>query len=586
MIRPRKTPGALCVLAAGFLGVACVGTVGGDSAPGAGGKETGGDGKPSGTGGPEPGNRPPTGNEQPPINPGEITPENSAGPAIFRRLTIAEYNNTIKDLLGVEANRVKFAVDSATPVGYLAGAAITNSVDAQAVLDSSQQLAAAVGEKMAALLPNNCLAPTAAAEQKSCAEQFIGEFGLRAFRRPVTDEEKTDLVALYDALSAAGVGSSYQEAILGLVSGMLQSPNFLYRWEVTPAAASDLAQLDSFAIASRLSYLLWATMPDEALFDAAKAEGLKTPAQIADQTRRMLADAKFVQGLTQFHYQWLGIDGLEQLPKDESYTNYSAETAKSMLDETIRFAQSILAEAGGSGKLEDLFTSNQSFIDERLAKVYGMAGGGQTLAAAQLDPSQRAGILTQGSFLSAHADPDLTNPVKRGVVILKNVLCQEVPSPDGLDIPVLPERQPGQTTREHFARHSSDAFCGGCHQSIDALGFAFEHYDAIGAYREMEENKPVDASGTLRLDSGEFSFDNAVEMVNGLVKTPELQACMARQWMRYLFRRDTLKAEAGSVNAALEAMTRSQNDLREMLVALTQTRAFTHRKPLEGEGMQ
>jgi hypothetical protein len=220
-----------------------------------------------------------------------------------------------------------------------------------------------------------------------------------------------------------------------------------------------------------------------------------------------------------------------------------------------------------------------------LAALYGVSGvSGDKMQPASYDPKQRAGILTQGSFLASHADGDFSHPVRRGVTVLRHVLCQEIPQPDAVMVPPLPERPQGVTTREFFAQHSLfGPICTTCHALIDPMGFAFENFDAVGQYRETEVGKKVDASGTLKLPSGDLSYQNAVEMATKLSTSSELRDCMTRNWMRYLLRRQEVDAEKGSVDNALKAFEQSQWDVREMLVALTTQRAFTHRQPFDGE---
>jgi hypothetical protein len=553
----------------------------------------GGIGDADGTGpsGPsEPTNRP---QPSPPSMPGfgpNAAPE-SAGPMNLRRLTLAEYNNTIRDLLGDSSGPAKegaLAVDLPTAVGFVSGARITTSVDANQFLDLSAKLSEGAAQRLAMLLPQGCATPAANAEE-DCARKFIDQFGLRAFRRPLVAEEKADLFELYSKQRGAEVGASFADAIRTVISGMLQSPFFLYRWELAEAAQKDgaLIRFNSYEIASRLSYFLWATMPDTKLFEAAARNELQTAAQISEEARRMMADVKFKDMVRDFTLQWMQISGLPSMEKDGSFESYTPEVGQAMLNETSEFMTSLLYGPKASGKLTELYTSSTSFLDAKLAKLYGVSNvTGDNLRPTMLDPAQRAGILTQGSFLATFSDADFTHPVKRGVKILHSVLCKEIPPPDDIMVPPLPERQSNQTTRERYETFTKGGVCEACHSQINPFGFAFENYDAVGAIRTTEEGKPVNTTGSVTLDSGTINFKDGVELSKAIATTKEVRDCMSRQFLRYVIRRAEVPEEEGSFKNLLDAFAKADYDMRELLVATTKTRAFTHRQPLEGEGQK
>ena len=595
MISIRQSQvGLLGSLAAiGILAVVgCTGSVGGKDSPGGPSPGAPGGGRP-GTG-TTPGNGNGSGGGSnlpppPPVNPAETT--NLAGQQHLRRLTLLEYGNTIRDLLGVQAPASRgggFSVDIPGTAGFVNGAKITSSVDAKQFVDASEQLATAAAGRLGELLPSGCFpAPAAANAQDDCARQFIKQFGMRAYRRPVTGAEETDMFDYYKGLRGGDVGASFPDAIKDLIAGIIQTPQFLYRWELGEAPIKDgpLFRLNSWEIASRLSYFLWASMPDGELFAAAQNGELQNLDRIAQEARRMLKDAKAKDAIRDFHLQWLDVEGLPDMQKDPSFTAYTPETAQSMLNETAELASSILLGPQASGKLSDLFSSPASIIDARVARVYGVGNvTGDNMRQVALNPEQRAGVLTHGSFLASHADADLSHPVKRGVHIVRNVLCMELADPDGLEIPELPAPKPGQTTRERYAGHEQGA-CAACHVKIDTVGFAFENYDATGGFRTTEAGKPVDSSGTVSLPSGDIKFTRGIDFIKAVASSPELRGCVAKQWLRYVLRRQEVAEEAGSVEALDKAFESSGWDVREMLVAVTKTRAFTHRKPGADEGI-
>jgi hypothetical protein len=590
--RPSQVGRLGSLAAIGILALGCSGSVG-DQGGSPGGPGNGGPG--GGGSRPGPGSAPGTGmggsNLPPPapVNPSETT--NLAGPRSLRRLTLLEYANTIRDLLGVAAPASRgggFSVDIPSTAGFLDGAKITSSVDAKQFVDASEALATAAVAKLGDLLPGGCFpVPAAAGAQDDCARKFIETFGLRAYRRPVTVAEAADMFDFYKALRGGEVAASFGDAIKDLIAGIIQTPQFLYRWELGEAPIKDgpLFRLNSWEIASRLSYFLWASMPDDRLFTAARNGELQNLDRIAQEARRMLGEARAKDAVRDFHLQWLDVEGLPDMQKDPSFAAYTPETAQSMLNETAELASSILLGPQATGKLGDLFSSPSSIIDGRLAKVYGVGSvTGEDLRRVALDPEQRAGLLTHGSFLAAHADADLSHPVKRGVHIARNVLCLELPDPDGLEIPELPAPRPNQTTRERYAAHEQGA-CAACHIKIDTVGFAFENYDATGGFRTTEAGKPVDSSGTVSLPSGDIRFTRGIDFIKAVAGTPELRGCVARQWLRYVLRRQELPEEAGSLEAIDRAFEASGWDVRELLVAVTRTRAFTHRKPGADEGI-
>jgi len=510
--------------------------------------------------------------------------------APLRRLTLFEYRNTVRDLLGLNADQVDvkgFSGDQDSALsGYYRGGALTTANDARNFAGSAESLATLAQGKLGSLLPCNPV-PTADADQEACVGKFISQFGLRAFRRPVAKSEADNLMGLYKSLRTGEAGASFERSIGLMVSAILQSPMFLYHWELGPNAPikdGALVRFNNYEMASRVSYLIIGSMPDDKLFEAAGKGELSSPEQISQQARRLLADPRAVDAIGDFHAQWLGIDGVEDMPKNpETFKAFTKDVAHAMAVETREFVKSIFTGPGATGQLDALFTSNKTTVTPELAKLYGVSGTG----AVNLDPQQRAGLFTQGAFLATKADADDSHPVKRGVTLLERVLCTELTPPQGVLIPPVADSSPDHTTRERFAMHSQGS-CAACHSMIDPLGFAFENYDAIGAYRTMENGKPVDATGTLKVGTLNVTFKNAIELLPALAKAPEAQACMATQWLRYGLRRHEAQGtdEKPSLDALLQTFKDSKFDMRELIVAVTKTRSFTHRTLSAGEVAQ
>jgi hypothetical protein len=505
------------------------------------------------------------------------------------RLTNLEYRNSLRDLFGVAmAPAVDGFVSDAKDIngsGFSAGAQMTTGSDARQFLDASEALAAKLLPIVPTLLPCNPL-PTAVAAQETCAKQFIAQFGLKAFRRPVSAEEAADLFAVFKAQSGADIAATFPQAIASVIEAMIQSPLFLYRGAPGPAATRDGAfvRLDGYEVASRLSYLLWASAPDDALLQAAAANQLSTPEQIEPQARRMLSDAKAKESVADFHFQWLSLSDVRKVPKDASFTNYTPAVGGSMLDESSQFVADLFIGPKATGSLETLLSSSSSYVNDALAKLYELPNvTGAALQLKPLDPNQRSGLLTQGSFLASHATAQESHPIRRGVAIYTRLIsCEPLVVPPNLVIPPIAEPQPGQTTRERFAQHTSSS-CASCHRLFDDLGFAFEHYDAVGGYRMQDQGKAVNAAGTLRLPSGEVKFEDAIGLTKALSQAKEVRQCVTKQWMRYALRRKEVAGDGASLLAANTAFAKSSYDMRELVVALTKTRAFAYRTPSAGE---
>jgi Protein of unknown function (DUF1592)/Protein of unknown function (DUF1588)/Protein of unknown function (DUF1595)/Protein of unknown function (DUF1585)/Protein of unknown function (DUF1587) len=589
----HRSPSVLCLLGLPLVSFACTGFVD-PQGKHPGGRGTGTAGTPSNPGDPS---APPGSSTS---GPGPISPPGAGalsdrdsvpGPVPLRRLTKLEYENTLRDLLGVEPAAMTKVVADAESVdaGFVRGGWITGGDDVRDLMAASTQaIDAAVKGKLDKIVP--CApVPTATGEQEACATKFISQFGKRAFRRPLTERESGLALELYNRQRGPEVGGSFEDAVSDVIAAFIQSPQFLYHWELgtqNPTRDGNLVRFNSYEIASRLSYLFWATMPDEKLFAAADANALQSPEQIATEAKRLLRDEKAKRGLADFHLQFLEIGPLIQIPKDETVKDYSPQIAQAMLNETRDFVASVFQGEKGTGKLEELLTSTATVIDPSLAKIYGVQMAGTGPQAVTLDPAQRSGIFTQLAFLTARADTGDSHPVKRGDTLLRRLLCTELTVPPSLMVPPVADAVPGgATTRQRFEMHTAPD-CVGCHSMIDPLGFAFESYDAIGAYRTKDQGKDVDTSGSLTVSTGKITFRDARDLLTQLAKLPEVQECVANQWMRYMLGRREVAGEKPSLNVVHSLFKKSGFDFRELLVDMTRTRTFTHRSPSDGEVLQ
>jgi hypothetical protein len=508
-------------------------------------------------------------------------PPNSApGVAQLRRLTVLEYRNTLRDLLGLSDAQVPDLTQDQQAVGsgFTTGAAITTSTDARKLLDGADRLVLAAMPNLEGQIP--CIKDAAAAD--TCARQFITQFGRRAFRRPLVDEEINRWMGLFKAQRDAGVGATFPEAIRGVTIALLQSPNFLYRRELAPGAAikdGNFVRFNSYEMASRLSYSFWATMPDEHLFQLADGGKLQSIQAVQDEARRLLASPKAKDVLGDFAAQWLNLSPVPFAQKGTDL-NFTQELGRAMLDETTAFVADVFAS---TGRMDQLFTSNKSFANEALAALYGVKGvTGTSMSPVTLDPKQRAGLFTQLSFLTMHGDSEGSFPTRRGAQVIRRAFCQEIDVPQNMEIPDVAPPSPGVTTRQRFEQHSKAA-CASCHKLLDPLGFAFENYDGIGRYRTTDNEQPVDASGVLQLGSGMVKFKDATELMPALAGADEVRNCMATQWTRYLLRREEGKGDMASLEAVQKVFREKSYDMRELLVAIVGSDSFMRRTPAAEE---
>jgi hypothetical protein len=526
----------------------------------------------------------PPGSEIPPLPDRSSVP----GPVALRRLTLLEYNNTVRDLVGAGApvfSSGRLGQDQVNWSSFSRGAAVGTAYDARELMLAAEEIAEAAVDNLPALLP--CSMPLQSrADEDACADQFIAGFGLRAYRRPLGPAERDKLRALYQRHRGAEIAGSFSEAIGDVVAAMLEAPEFLYRGErgaAAPVMDGALVRFDGYQLASRLSYLFWDSMPDEALFAAAAGGKLDTTTQLVGQARRLLADPRAADAVKDFHLQLVEADGLDEMQKDPIFPGFNRALARAMIDETRAFAASVYVGPRADGKLRTLLTSPTAFLDGPLARFYGApepAGG----APVSLPADQRAGLLTRAAFLASHADASGTNPVRRGDTVLRRLLCLSMPEPANIDIPNIPEPHATDTTRQRFEAHGRLACAAECHQKIvDPLGYAFEHYDAIGAWRTTDNGQPVDSHATVVFPSERIEFDDAVALSGILAQRPQVRDCMSAHWLRYLLRRQELPQESATVDA-LAAFYRQADDLRELMVAVVRSKTFTHRSLSRGEG--
>ncbi len=330
-----------------------------------------------------------------------------------------------------------------------------------------------------------------------------------------------------DVYHAAGDQFDFATAIRLVATTMLQSPHFLYRVEFGEPVeeAPGVRQLTGYELASRLSYLLWGTMPDAKLLSAAADGRLASAADVAGQAERMLGDARAREVVLDFHGQWLELKRVEELEKDgDAFPEFDAEVRPLLRAEAEAFLDHVIWD--GPGDLDSMYLAPYTFLNGPLAAYYGVDGpSGEAFTRVELEHGQSSGFLTQGGLMSVLAKPNQTSPIHRGKFVRERLLCQTVPPPpDNVDI-TPPEVDPTLPTRERFKQHSVDPSCSGCHGMMDPIGFGFEHFDGAGRFRASEAGQPIDATGEIIGGGTRGTFDGVPELAAMLVESPEVESC-------------------------------------------------------------
>jgi hypothetical protein len=490
------------------------------------------------------------------------------GRSPLRRLSRTEYDNTVRDLLGDTTHPARQFEPDVLAEGF------TNNADTQNVGTSlaQQYLLAAEGLAVAATkdVPG-LMGCDPATGGDVCVRSFLTRFGQRAWRRPLTAAELDALAGMY-----AGAHASFDvpTSVQTVLEAMLTSPHFLYRVEHgLPTAGAKVVPLTSWEVASRLSYFLLGSMPDDALFAAAAADQLRAPDQVAAQARRLLAatGGAVTDRIAQFFTEWLHLVNLASLQKDKTaFPSFTPTLGAAMLLETQSFVvRTIFA---GPGDLGTLLTAPYTYVPAEVAPLYGgtPAPDGKLL----LDPQQRAGLLTQPAVLATFAKADSTDPVHRGKFVFEDVLCGSVPPPPANVNITPPVITPNTTARQRFAEHDASATCAACHTFMDPIGLAFENYDALGRWRDTEGGQAIDASGMLRGTDVDGPFVGAVELARKLAASPQVAACAVKQLFRFGFGRFETPEDAPTLDQLAATFQTDKQKIVELLVSMTQVPAF------------
>jgi hypothetical protein len=565
---------------------ACTGGIGdGPSSPSAPGKPDSPQGNGGGSnpapgnngGGPDPSNNPPPAPGNVPSASGSACSSPQPGPSPLRRLTRAEYDNTVRDLLGEASNPAREFPEEERASGFDNSSARTVSdLLADRYFDAAGKLATAAVTKLPTLLPCD---PNAMGEAV-CLDKFLDTFARRAWRRPLEASERENLKKAF----ADGKTTTFAEGIEAVVQVLLMSPQFLYRVELgKPVPGGKNLALTPHELASRLSYTLWGTMPDDQLFAAADGGKLVSRDDVRAQAERMLADPRAKGVLTRFADLNFHLDEIAEVDKDaDIFPDFTDALREPLRQETQRLVDKVVWQ--GDGKLNALLTAETTFVNGTLAKYYGMTGvTGDDYKEVPVEKGKRIGILGHAGILAVTGIPDdgLTALVFRGIYVRERLLCQPLGDPPPNAASESPPFTPTTTAREWSEARQGKANCGACHRMIDPVGFGLENFDGAGRWRDMDRGKPIDSRGELSNTDVDGAFSGVVELAQRLGRSQTVSDCMATQWFRYGYGREETADDACTLGTLRTAFSKSGGNLRELMVALTQTDAFMFRSPIQ-----
>jgi hypothetical protein len=504
----------------------------------------------------------------------------------FLRLNHRQWENTVRDLLGLaQASGLsrQFVNEGVRTSFDTHGGEL--EVSGQLWQDynkAANALATQIARdaaKLNALIPAN-----APADADGRAKAFITAFGLRAYRRPLTDAEVNQYLAVFrQGPMAIGSGNALADGLELVISVFLNSPHLLYRTELSSTAASGKVALNDYEVANRLSYGLINTMPDQALLDAAAAKQLRTREQVLAQAQRLIDSPAGIATVRDLHEQSIkDVDPSELVRDTKLHPLFKPGIGVDMKEETLAFVNEVIY--GQQKSVSELLTASWTMVNSKLAPLYGVTlpgGAGDKFVKVNLDPKQRAGVYTQLGFLAETGTDYNPRPIKRGVHLSDHLLCNKVPPPppEAAQTPI--PNGAGKTNRQSFeaATETPGTACAPCHgRLINPLGFAFEKFDGLGRFRNDENGMPIDATASYEFAEGEKRFDGAVELMNIIAEGKQAHECYSRQLFEYVYARSATDDD-GALITELGRRSKLKVPVKALMLDLVATEAFLNRLP-------
>ena len=506
---------------------------------------------------------------QAPRDPGRVVP---------RRLNRQEYNNTVRDLLGVDSRPAdRFPADGGGGGGFdnNADTLFLPPVLMEKYLEVAGELLAAAPESR--ILP---VKPGPKLPARSAAARNLQSFANRAYRRPVRPDELARLLAVYDKGRAGKLDHNAASRLA--LKAVLVSPNFLFRSENDPGNGGAIA-LDDYEVASRLSYFLWSSMPDDRLFALAAASKLSDPGILAKEAARMLSDPKAAAFADAFAGQWLRSREIltTAQPDPGRFPEFTPSLRQAMYDETVAFFLGVVRE---NAPVSTFLDADHAYVNRELARHYGLPPvEGDTLRKVKVPDGRRGGVLSQGAILTLTSYPQRTSPVLRGKWILAEILGAPPPPPPPVVATLSPDDKPreGQTLRQRLEAHRAKPECRGCHERIDPMGFALENYDAIGRWRDEIGGVKVDSVGTF--PSGE-RFDGIVELKRSLhAREPEIARNLVERLLAYALGRGVEPADLPTVRRIVADAAPGGHRVGDLIAGIVRSLPFRYRRGEEAK---
>lgn len=510
----------------------------------------------------------------------------SIGPSPLRRLSNNEYLNALHDLFPAQhATLPELPAD--IPV-----ADFDNAAQGQQPSDVRIARYEAIGT----IYAEGATADTAAVRAlvgcddrstpdlaNACATRFVDGMGGLLFRHPLSAGEHDRFVANFRTWQSA---VDFEGAARLTLSAMLQSPQFLYRAEprLVDQVPGSVVAVEPYAMASRLSFFLWESVPDRALLDAASRNELASDEQLAAQADRMLQDDRARRLLWSFHRQWLGLDRIlldeHRVRSPAVDPQWSDATPPAALMESRLFVENTLVQGGS---LRDLLTSRRAWLNAEMARIYGVAVPGDPAAWTEtaLPEGERSGVLTRASFLAGFAHRGATSPPVRGNGIQLRLLCQlPLSPPPGVDLsqPMATPAQGPQTNRMLFEARTRPSMCQACHASLNGFGFGFERYNAAAHFQTTESGLPIDARGTIHGTDVDGPFDGAIALSEALSHSEVVHHCATEQLFRYALGRAPDDAELPTITALAKDFMASGGNERALAKSIVTSPSFRLRR--------
>jgi hypothetical protein len=508
------------------------------------------------------------------------------GYVMSRRLNREEYNNTVRDLFGVDLRLQEWLpADGGGGEGFdtTGSALFTSSIHIEKYLAAAERAVATVlpdsGRKLSPELAQArsrilVAKPSLGTKPREAARKIVATFARHAFRRPATDEEVERLLAMFDR--GFQRGDAFVPSVRLALTAVLISPHFLFLAEPEPAIGG-VQRLPPLPLASKLSYFLWSSMPDEELLALAQSGRLADTNTYQQQIRRMLADPKAAALGQRFALQWLDLDrlGTEVKPDPQKFPEFDRELGDAMKREVVEYFNYIIRN---DRPLLELIDSDYTFVNKRLAEIYGLSGNfGPKFQRTQLASRNRGGVTGMPAVHALTSYPLRTSPVLRGRWILESLLGDKVPPPPP-DVPALDEKSAAAvhlSLRQQLEQHRTKAECASCHNKMDPLGFGLENFDALGRWRETDRDQPIDASGTL--PSGEsFVGPSGLKSIL-LARKDDVLKHLVRKMTGFAFGRELNKFDNCVIDRAMSALEKNNYRASVLVEQIATSFPFQHR---------